>query len=627
MIVAGAVRRRKTAAAALALVAAAPMLSGCFEEPSAHDAVRDFLVGWQTGDYRGAAARTDGDPKVVAKALEDVRLQLDAASFRFSVKGIKREGETSVADFEAEVDLGENNALWVYRNKLPLHVVDGQWVVRWSPSVLHPKLGAGQRFAVWPTSDGRQPIVDAHGDALQRAANIYVAAATPATLSDAEKERLCEQLAKVTGFAQDRLLSRIRSAPPNNLVPLVTFGRTRYGQLRSKLEAIEGVKIEVKQQPLAPDAPRQIVGMVSAVTPETEQQLGGPQRAGDAIGLGGLQKAYQDQLTSATSTSVITLDVKTGKEVAEVARQGSGRNNASVHTTIDIGVQKAAELAVTGSRPVALVAVKAGTGEILAVGTRDMHQEKDALAGKFPAGSAFSVIAADALLKTGLSAKQKLPCPPQRSVGGAQFQQAGTNAAGATTTFRGSFANGCVTALAALARRVDAPSLAASAASFGIGSPWQLPLKSFSGSMPTLTSDAARAKAIVGQNVKVSPLAMALVAAAVKSGTWHPPVLVTAPESPDPVADVVPAAQPDPIRLDAKRVASLRTLMRTGVTSGTAATANVNGEPVSGITSAAADNRSWFIGWQGDVAVSVLAEGADPAAIAGRFFHTVRTTS
>lgn len=625
MTVAAAVPRRKTVAAALALAATAPMLTACFEEPSAHDAVRDFLVGWQSGDYEAAASRTDGDRKAVAKALEDVRLQLDAASFRFDIKGIRRVGEGTVADFQAEVDLGENNPLWVYRSRLPLHLVGGQWLVRWSPSVLHPQLGQGQRFAVEATSEGRQPVLDRNNDPLQRPLPLYVAAATPATLTDEEKERLCEQLAEVTGFAQDRLLSRIRSAPPSTVVPLVTFGRKKFAQLEAELEAIDGIKIVTEEQPVAPDAPRQLIGLVSAVTPESEQQLGGPQRAGDSVGLGGLQKAYQDQLTGATDTRVITLDLKTDTKVAELAKW-PGRANASVQTTIDTRIQTAAETAVTTSHPAALVAVKAGTGEILAVSTKDLHQEKDALAGKFPAGSAFSVIAADALLKAGISPKQKLPCPPQRSVGGAEFQQAGLNAGG-TPTFRNSFANGCVTALAALARRVDAASLAASAASFGIGSPWQLPLKSFSGSIPRLTSDAARAKAIVGENIKVSPLSMALVAGAVRSGTWHPPLLVTAPASPDPAAEVVPAAQPEPIKLDPKRIGALRSLMRAGVTSGTARTANATGAPVYGITSAASDNRSWFIGWQGDVAVAVLAEGTDPAAIASRFFHASHVTS
>jgi cell division protein FtsI/penicillin-binding protein 2 len=618
-------RARRTTAAALALAVLGPTLSACFEEPSAHEAVREFLVGWQSGDYLTAARRTDGDPQVVARAIRDVGLQLDAASFRFKIKSITREDDTSTAAFEAEIDLGENNPLWVYDSTLPLHLVDGSWKVRWSPSVLHPELHEGQRFAVDPTLTGRQPVLDRAGDPLQEDAELYVAGVTPARLKDPAK--VCEQLAKVTGFAQDRLLSKILSAPPTTVVPLVTFGRTKYAQLRDRLAAIPDLVIDTQRQPVAPAPPKQIVGRVSAVTPEDEQRLGGAQRAGDSVGLGGLQKAYQEQLTGSMGTRVITLDARSGEEVAEI-KEWPGRSNSSVRTTIDSRIQNAAEVAVAGTNPVALVAVDATTGEVRAVGTSEMHQEKDALAGKFPAGTAFSVVAADALLKSGLDPKQKLACPARRSVAGVEFQQVG-GPVGEAPSFQANFASGCVTGLAALARVVDANELAAGAAAFGIGSPWRLPLNSFSGSMPALPDDAAKAKAIAGLNVRVSPLAMALVAGAVASGTWRPPTLVTQPTTLGSETDGEAAPPPQAVRLDEKSVRALRTLMRAGVTSGTAGAASLPGERVYGIASApfATDKHKrlqWFVGWHGEVAVAVLAADADPAAIAGNFFRGIQ---
>ena len=32
----------------------------------------------------------------------------------------------------------------------------------------------------------------------------------------------------------------------------------------------------------------------------------------------------------------------------------------------------------------------------------------------------------------------------------------------------------------------------------------------------------------------------------------------------------------------------------------------------------------WFVGWQGEVAIAVLAENYDPAAVAGEFFAGLR---
>ncbi|GAA2379979.1 penicillin-binding transpeptidase domain-containing protein [Nonomuraea africana] len=606
------------------MAVAGTTLTGCFEEPSAHEAVRDFLVGWQSGDYDLAAGRTDGDPAVVRKALHDARVHLDAASFRFHIRSLTENGGESIADFDAEVDLGENNSLWEYTSRLPLHLVDGVWKVRWSPSVIHPQLKEGQRFAVDPKPEVRRPVLDRTGEPLQADTTLYVAGVTPATLGD-NAEKVGEQLAALTGFAQDRLLSRIRSAPPRTFVPLVTFGWRKYASLKSKLDDIPGVTIDEQKQPVAPAPPEQIVGRVSALTAESEQELGGPQRAGDSVGLSGLQKAYQDHLTGSTQTSVITLDLKTGEQVAEL-KKWPGRPNAPVETTIDSSIQAASETALAGTRSAVMVAVKASTGEVLAVSASDNVKEDKALAGKYPAGNAFSIIAAEALLRKGVKPSQRLACPAERTVGGARFEQTGLTAGG-TQSFQSSFARSCVTALAALARRVSGDDLDKSAADLGIGKPWKLPLNSFSGKVGDLDSDADKAKAIAGQNVEVSPLAMALVAGAVASGTWHPPLLVTKPPTPDPAAEVLPTTPPAPVALDAKVLPVLRAMMRSGVRSGTAGAAAAGGEPVHGIAAPVtgkSKNQAWFVGWQGDVAVAVLAENADPAAYAGRFFAAVR---
>ncbi|GAA2992430.1 penicillin-binding transpeptidase domain-containing protein [Streptosporangium longisporum] len=625
-------KARRAGAAALALAVTAPMLSACFEEPSAHEAVRDFLIGWQTGDYDYAARRTDGDEKAVGKALENATFDLDAASFRFTITGMRRAADQVEADFDAEVDLGENNPLWEYQGKIPLHLVDGRWKVRWSPSVLHPKLAEGQRFAVDVDPEGRQPILDRNRDPLQEKAVLHVAQVVPANLKDGEAEKLCERLSRITGFPQDRLLSRIRSAPPNVQVPLVTFGRTRFGQLSADLRAVPGITLTEQEQELAPASPKQIVGTVTAVTQEAVQQLGGPQRAGDTVGKTGLQEAYQEHLTGSTDTRVITVDLKTLKEVAELKKWQPDRSTAPVQTTLDRAQQKAADAALLGGPPGMLVAVQASTGDIRAVaGTEEYDQERHALAGKFSPGTAFSIMSVGGMVRAQIDPKQKLSCPADRSVGGAPFHQEGSPA-GTSPTLQANFANGCVTALASLARRIDGADLAEEAAKFGIGAKWTLPLKAFSGVTRPLTGDAATAKAIAGQNVLVSPLSMALVAGAVASGTWRPPVLVTDPKTTDPTTDAEPPKPPDPIKLDDRTVRTLRTFMRAGVTTGSARAAAALGDPVHGITAAALQKRkpyAWFVGWQGDVAVAVLMQSSDPsagAAVAGRFFQGLQAT-
>ena len=125
------------------------------------------------------------------------------------------------------------------------------------------------------------------------------------------------------------------------------------------------------------------------------------------------------------------------------------------------------------------------------------------------------------------------------------------------------------------------------------------------------TTDGQLAAEKIGQRVQVSPLGMALVAAAVDNGTYRAPVLVTNPPA-------VPAVPTQSV-LSASTLASLRGLMRTAVTSGSARSANVSGTAVYGQTALIQSGtgqhsqwQSWFVGYRGDVAFTILIANSSP---------------
>jgi cell division protein FtsI/penicillin-binding protein 2 len=124
--------------------------------------------------------------------------------------------------------------------------------------------------------------------------------------------------------------------------------------------------------------------------------------------------------------------------------------------------------------------------------------------------------------------------------------------------------------------------------------------------------------------VLARPLVVAGATAAVGAGKWTAPGLVMEP-APE-------GASAPPQQLDAKATASLREMMRSVVTEGTATVLrNTPGGPVSGKTGTAEfgsdvppKTHAWFTGFQGDIAFAVIVEdggfGAESAApIAGDF--------
>jgi cell division protein FtsI/penicillin-binding protein 2 len=135
--------------------------------------------------------------------------------------------------------------------------------------------------------------------------------------------------------------------------------------------------------------------------------------------------------------------------------------------------------------------------------------------------------------------------------------------------------------------------------------------------MHTPSGVAAVAAGTIGEGrVRVSPLAMAMVAAQVATGARHAPSLVLGP------AGAAQAVKSDP-PFSAANLATLRTLMRATVQNGAATSADLAGQQVYGQVGTVAVQTgkhpvwaSWFVGYRGDVAIAVLELSRSPAASA-----------
>ena len=353
------------------------------------------------------------------------------------------------------------------------------------------------------------------------------------------------------------------------------------------------------------------------------ENAGGQFQPGDQLGLSGLQQAFQDRLSG---TPIGEIVIKTGTTTVESVKEFTGDAPQPVKTTIDIAVQTAAEKAVGEPKtPASLVAIRASTGEILAVVNRPSNSSYNtAFRGRYPPGSTFKVVSTAALLKGGLKPTDTVPCPPTFDVLGKTFRNFKGESQPGTVPFSTDFAHSCNTAFVSLTDRLPGNSLIEMASSMGIGRDWKLPLPAFTGSIPPLKDKTELAASMIGQGrVLVSPLDMAMATAAVANGTWRSPVLVTDPPSETPQQTG---------RLDPAVVTALQALMREVVVDGTGGSAEAPGAPVSGKTGTAEfgdkpplPTHAWFVGFRGDIAMAVIVEGGGvggqvAAPIAGAFF-------
>jgi cell division protein FtsI/penicillin-binding protein 2 len=590
---------------------------GFDSEASAEPVAQSFLLDWQAQDYSGAGALTTAAPGTVATALHTTFGQLDATAMFLAMDSVTQHGDTAEATFTATVDLAEQNRVWTYQGRFGLVKSGSDWRVVWSPAVIDPRLGAGDRLAVVTTFPSRGLILDSAGQPLQSPATVYVVGVVPAQLTN--PLATATQFATATGVEALQVSGQIAAAPPHAFLKLATLDPQTYQQLYAKLRGIPGLRVKQQQQVLYKSNATGLVGEVGSEVDKALRDEGTFYLPGTTVGLTGLEQVYQRQLLGSPSTSIVDLD--SAGDVVATLKQWPGAAGTSVRTTINSDVQRAA-LAALDSVPQSgeLIAVQASTGQVLAVAQHSGSTTLPSgglLNARLSPGTAFTIVSTEALLESGLAENTPISCDNSFTVGGQTFTSYGT---GEQRPFSSDFANDCGTAFAGLSERLTPGQFTEVVKNFGLGGDWagSLRVPAFSGSVPVASGEADLAAETIGKgNVQVSPLAMALVAAEVDSGSWHAPSVLYDADPPG-----TPAAQ-----LDQGSLSSLRDLMRGAVKSGAARAANASGAPVYGQVglthSSSAGWLSWFVGYRGDVAFALVEAGHTPrlsaAALAGAF--------
>ncbi|MEV4001019.1 penicillin-binding transpeptidase domain-containing protein [Actinomadura sp. NPDC049753] len=621
-------RRRAVALAACGALVGT-MTTGCWAEPSAMPAVRDFLIAWQVGNYEAAAGRTVGaDRRQVEDALGRVRQQLDAASLRLSlgtevegsgVDQIVKKGDEADARFTVKIDLGENGQPWEYPGLMHLRRVGGKWKVVWDPSIINTKLKPGQRLAVVTQVPKRSPITDTQGRSALREIGAYQVGVFPGQLADPQKT--IDQLAKQTKIDggrrldSERLLGRVRSAPPQTYLPLLTLQVPAHNALIQRLTHIPGLQFQGVRAPIAPAYAPELIGNLGPATADRLQQVGAPYQPGDTIGVSGIQLLQQRRLAGTPTVSVVAQD-ETGKSTEQL-RSWPGQEPQQVQTTLDPVYQHHADDALSALQfPASMVAVRPSTGEVLAVANHGTGGQNLAFEGHYPPGLTFGIVSALALFsQAGMKQSTETTCPGTVTVGGKTF----TNKARPDSSFANHFAASCKTTLAQLSSKVDGQTLLREASQLGIGKNWGLGVPAFTGSVPAPANDGDKAAAMVGEGaVQVSPLAMAMVAAAAYSGTWRPPYVLKDPST----TAQAPQAQSPP----SESISNLKRVLSRTASRGNARGARVSGDVV-GVAALTTYNEggrpktvSWFVGSSGDRAFAIAVEGVvNTPALAAKF--------
>lgn len=630
----GSRRRSVAGAAAVALVVAG--CGGSGGSGSSHDAIATtaaaFLHDWSTGDLAAAAAATT-DPTAAQAALQDFQTRIEPTTRTLS-PGARtgcQSGQPCTVAFAADLRL---QALgdWQYQGSLGLVQQDAggskRWLVQWAPSVIHPQLTDDTMITRQRTLPDRAPIVDRYGQPLVSNQTVIKVGVTAGAVPDGTINKLADLL----NLNVDGLTERTSEAKTGDFVEAAVLRQSDYNALSDRLSKVAGVTTQDTSQSLAPTRAfaREVLGTVATATAGSLANAGPYASPADSVGSFGLQATYQRQLAGRPSGKVLLVDRTSQKPVATLATF-TGVTGLPVHTSLDPKIQEAADDALTGSTEnTSLVAIDIRNGDILAVanGPADKAGDDRALNGRYAPGSVFKIITTSALLNIGVKPDDTVPCPPSITVNGKPFSNYDGLGSLGSVSFERDFEESCNTAFIGAAGKLTDTALGDAAALYGVRNEWELGLTNFSGDVPPANSPEEQAADAIGQGqILMSPLAMAVVAAAVADGTPRTPRLVLdgpPVDPPGPGATAMPTTEPAPTAKPLAPLANAETLqdlMVDTVKYGTAKVLNIGGVQVGAKTGTAQygsatepGNHAWMVGFMGYVGFALIVERGDTGA-------------
>jgi cell division protein FtsI/penicillin-binding protein 2 len=554
-------RRAATGLAATAsLLFPAAMLAACSSAPGPQDVAQSYLADWASKNWPGMRALADSPPADFTAENAAALTDLGARTASYRAGRLTVTGSTAREPVTEGIPIAGVGTIAI-KTSLRLTDASGRWLVDWSPATIAPQLTKpGDKLSLQVTWPSRAQILGSGGAPLTTQAPMVTVGVEGQRIKKPAQVRAALLTAGATKQAIDSALTGAKSEP-TWFEPVFTISWKRYQQLKPTIYPIPGTVFETihERAPITPGLDY-VVGSVGPVTAQQLHDLGAPYTAQSVVGQTGLELADQKQLAGHPGATVTAVSAA-GGSIATVAAIRP-KPGTPVQTSINPAVQQAAETALASvHKSAALVAVNASTGQVLAsVSVPGSAGFNLALDGAFPPGSSFKVLTSTALIEHGLRPSSPATCPSQITVDGEVFHNAEGTAP--ISDLLHAFAESCNTAFIGLAtRHLTAADFTRTAALYRLGTTPQLGLPAFGGSVPAPSDEADLAATAIGQGrVLVSPLDMAMVAAAVDTGQVRAARLVTgAPDD-----SVRPASLP------ARVVPYLHEMMAQVVATGTA---------------------------------------------------------
>nr|WP_239003844.1 penicillin-binding transpeptidase domain-containing protein [Nocardia panacis] len=554
------------------------MVTACSSAPQGPAPAADAFLAAFAGRAVAGAARLTNQPEKASAALRSAWDQLQAEGLTARSGAARVSGDTATVDYSYDWKLPKGRD-WRYSGQLQMARAEGRWVVRWTSSNIHPKLGDTQTMALRTEQAPRARVNEQSGSDVLVPGKVTRVAFTAAEATDpgAVANSLAAQLHPIdAAVTADSILAGARDAGATFTVALLN--EVEANQVTTRLIGLPGVRLTQQWDLVATDR---------EFAPDLLAQV---------------RKTVIDEVDGKAGWSVVSLNAN-GVDT-DVLTEVAAQPAPSFALSVDRYVQMAAQRAVDApTEQTMMVVLRPSTGAVLAV-AQNKAADRDgpvATIGRYPPGSIFKTVTAAAAMAAGLATPDTVvPCPSRIVIGERTIPNYNDFAVG-DVPMATAYERSCNTAFAKLASELAPDALPEAAARLGVVQNYSIDgLPTASGSVPQAAELTQRTEDGIGQGrVLVSPFGMALMAATVARGATPVPYLIAGRPT------TVDGARPE---LAPQVVAGLRAMMRKVVTGGTAERIADQGEVFGKTGEAEVDggSHSWFVGYRGDLAFAAL---------------------
>ncbi|NNG19948.1 penicillin-binding protein [Naumannella sp. ID2617S] len=583
--------------------------------------VQAVVDGLQRTDLTGVPATQDA-----AGQLAEIVRGMDGVRPKVAVSEVRTVGDVSTIGLDYTWPFAA--AGWTYHSTATMNFRDGQWVLDWTPQLVHPQLGPDTRLVHTHTAATRARVVGQQAVVIASTQPVLRIGIDKSRVDPGQVEASARRLAQLFQLNADNFVARVRAGGAAQFVEAITL-RPEAPQPEGWRQVPGAIGVP-KNQTILTDrefAP-ELIGGTGEATPEQVTSSANTLFPGDEAGTSGLQKRFDEQLRGrpGAKVSLVARSLPTPTPGASASPRPTASASPGVRPivlfdapaapgkdlqlSLDAAAQRKAEQVIgRAAGSASLVAIQPSTGRVLAAAnSAGSGGNPDATFGRYAPGSTFKVVTALALLRSGMTPDSQLNCTETVTVDGRTFKNYNDFPASRVgrLSLADALAYSCNTALIAEHQRISPQLLREAAVSLGLGTDYDAGFPSFFGSVPDPKNTVGKAESLIGQgSVEASPMAMAAVAASVQAGRTVIPTMV----------DGRPAPAP-PVPLTPDEAAALKRMMGQVVNQGTAgflkgtADGAKTGTAEYG-TAVPPRTHAWMIAQRGDLAVAVWVNDGD----------------